>query len=303
MRVVFMGTPSYASEILKELINDKDIDLVALVTQPDKPVGRKQVLTAPDTKKYLIENEIDIEIYQPKTLKDENLYKKLVNFKVDFIVVAAYGQILPKSILDIAPCINLHASILPMYRGASPIQDAILNQEEFSGVTAMLMDEGLDTGNMLGFSFLKITDLNAIDLFEKLAKLAADLTIKVLKNYNSILPLKQLCVDKSYAKKIIKEDALLDLEDAISCEAKYRAFIFWPGVYLQSKLKIKKLSILEKDKSYEKGIILDITDDFITLSCKKGSLNITHLQPQSKKEMLAVDYIRGKRLKVGDQLS
>ncbi len=303
MRVVFMGTPSYATVILKELLRDKEIEVLSLVTQPDKPVGRKQILTPPDTKKYLKDEEIDLEIYQPKTLKSEDAYNYILNLKPDFIVVAAFGQILPQNILTVAPCINLHASILPKFRGASPIQDAILNQEEYSGVTAMLMDIGLDTGDILGYSYIKIDKLNASELFEKLSFLAAKLTVDTLKNFDKIAPIKQNSCDKTYAKKITKEDGLLDLEDAKKSEAKFRAFIFWPGVYLRDGLKLKELTLFEKEGEFKKAEILEILSDSIVLGCKVGSLRVYRVQPVSKKEMGVIDYIRGKRLNVGDNLS
>lgn len=303
MRVVFMGTPSYATVILKYLLKDDEIEVLSLITQPDKPVGRKQILTPPDTKKYLIKEDIDLEIYQPKTLKSEDAYNYIFNLKPDFIVVAAFGQILPKDILEISPCINLHASILPKFRGASPIQDAILHQEEYLGVTAMLMDIGLDTGEMLGFSYIKIDKLNARELFEKLSFIAAKLTLDTLKNFDKISPIKQHSCEATYAKKITKEDGLLDLEDAKKSEAKFRAFIFWPGVFLESGLKLKELLLFEKEGEFKKGEILEVLDDSIVVGCKVGSLRIYRVQPVSKKEMSVVDYIRGKRLGVGDNLS
>lgn len=298
-----MGTPSYATHILKALIADETAEVVGLVTQLDKPVGRKQILTPPDTKQYLLESERSIEIYQPTTLKSEEAYEKIVSFKPDFIVVAAYGQILPKRILEIAPCINLHASILPAYRGASPIQDAILKQERYSGVTAMWMDEGLDTGDILGFSYLDIQNLNAPELFEALSDLAADLTLKTLHNFPDIKPMRQQNSEASYAKKITKEDGLLDLMDAAATEAKFRAFIYWPGVFLESGLKLKALCISKPDGDFEPGKIIEIADTHIVLSCAKGLLQVTRIQPPSKKEMSVIDYIRGKRLNVGDTLS
>ncbi len=298
-----MGTPSYATEILKTLIHEQDMEVVGLVTQPDKPVGRKQILTPPDTKKYLLDHSIDMEVYQPITLKSEESIDKIKAFDADFIVVAAFGQILPKAILDIAPCINLHASILPAYRGASPIQDAIKNQEKYSGVTSMLMDVGLDTGDILGFSFLNIEKLNAIELFEQLSMHAAKLTIDTLKNFEQIQPIAQSGSEASYAKKISKEDGLLDLIDAKSCEAKFRAFIFWPGVFLKSGLKLKVLSVEDDNSPNSVGKILNIEDDSIVLGCNTGSLRVTRVQPPSKKEMSVIDYIRGKRLGVGDNLS
>ena len=298
-----MGTPSYATEILKVLVEDSDIEVVGLVTQMDKKVGRKQILTSPDTKRYLLENEIEIVIYQPETLKTEEAYEKIKSFDADFIVVAAYGQILPKSILDICPCINLHASILPKYRGASPIQDAILNQDKYSGVTAMLMDVGLDTGDILSLSYLNIEKLNAPELFEKLSFHASSLTIETLKNFDNLKPLVQNSSEATYSKKIKKEDGLLDMKDAKSCEAKFRSYIFWPGVYLQSSLKLKELSVYEYESQNSAGEILDISKDSIVLACEVGSLKLSRVQPTSKKEMSVIDYIRGKRLEVGDSLS
>ncbi len=302
MRIVFMGTPSYATTILKELLYTDPFQVVALITQMDKPVGRDKILTPPDTKKFLQSNSYDIDIFQPKTLKDEKSYKLIKDLKPDFIVVAAYGQILPRKILDIAPCINLHASILPKYRGASPIQSAILHQEKFSGVTAMLMDEGLDSGDMLGYSYINIKNLNAIELFDKLSHLAAKLTVKILKNFDNLIPIKQSNCDSSYAKKIKKDDGLLNLDDAKDIFAKYKAFIAWPGVFLKSGLKLKKIALHDIDSKNEKGEILKIDNDHIIVGCLKGSLKVYLVQAPSKKQLNVVEYIKGKRLKVGDTL-
>jgi len=302
IRVIFMGTPSYATTILKKLLADDEIEVVALFTQEDKPVGRKQILTPPDTKKYLLENAYDIPIFQPKRLKDKENEKIIKELRADFIVVAAYGQILPKSILDIAPCINLHASILPKYRGASPIQDAIKNGEKYSGVTAMLMDEGLDTGDILGLSFLEIAGLNAPSLFEKLSFLAADLTLDVIKKYDNLLPLKQNSSLATHCKKIKKEDGLVEFNDAKKLYLKYLAYFYWPNIFIKSGLKLKELELLENESENSEGEILKVNKDHILLGCKKGSIKVYKVQPPSKKEMSVVDYLRGKRLSVGDTL-
>ncbi len=302
MRVVFMGTPDYATTILDSLVLDKDIEVVALFTQPDKPVGRKQILTPPHIKNYLLEKSLDLPIYQPMSLKDETSYTIIKDLNPDFIVVAAYGQILPQNILDIAPCINLHASILPKYRGASPIQDAILNQEKYSGVCAMLMEEGLDSGDILGFSYLNIEGLTVIELFNKLAILASTLTIKTLKNFKNIQPIKQNACDKSYASKIKKEHGKVELLDAKDVDAKYRAFIAWPGIFLKSGLKLKEISLESEIGTNKEGEILEVGKDFALIGCKKGSIKIFMVQPPSKKMMSVVDYLRGKRLSVGDNI-
>ncbi len=151
-----MGTPKYARDILYRLIEDIDIDVSLVITQPDRPVGRKKELKPSEVKVLAKERKLDI--IQPETLKDKNIYNKILSLAPDFIIVAAFGQILPKDILDIAPCINLHASLLPKYRGASPVQESILNGDRYTGVTAMLMDEGLDSGDILSYRFLKIPD-------------------------------------------------------------------------------------------------------------------------------------------------
>ncbi len=303
MRVIFMGTPSYATEILKGLLKDSDIEVVCVITQPDKKAGRKMILTPPHVKSFLLENKIDIPILQPESLKDKEIQDRIRDFKPDFIVVAAYGQLLPKEVLNIAPCINLHASILPKYRGASPIQSAILNKEEFTGVTAMLMDEGLDTGDMLGFSYVKIGDMKAPELFEVLAKEASKLTPLILKDFDRIEPIKQIDALSSYAKKIEKKDGLVKFLDAEEIYIKYRAFYFWPGIFLESGLKLKEIEFLENESENNPGEILEIKEDGVVVGCRRGRLNILKVQPPSKKEMDIFSYLRGKRLKVGDTLS
>jgi len=302
-RIIFMGTPDYATIIFKELI-ENNYNIVALFSQPDKPVGRKQQLTPPHIKQYVLENNIDIEIYQPKSLKDENIVQEIKNLSPDMIIVAAYGQILPKSILDIAPCINLHASLLPKYRGASPIQQALLNGDKYSGVTAMYMEEGLDSGDILGLKYLKIEeDMVVSELFDKLSIAAAKLTIEVLEIFEQIEPKKQHDSLVSHCKKIDKKDGLVYFDDATKLYSKYKAYKSWPDIYLESKLKIKELFLYDSNSSNSAGIILEINKDNIIVGCQKGSVKITKVQPASKKEMNVVDYIRGKRLEVGDNLS
>ncbi len=303
MRIVFMGTPSYATRIFEGLLRDEDTEVVCVVTQPDKRTGRKMKLTPPHIKSYILKNSLDIPVLQPETLRDEKVVEEIKKFDPDFIVVAAYGQILPKEVLDITYCINLHASILPKYRGASPIQRAILNMDEFTGVTAMLMDEGLDTGDMLGFSYVKIGDMKDFELFELLSEEAEKLTPKILKNFGNIEPIKQLDALASYAKKIEKREGLIDFSDALSIYAKFRAFYSWPGIFLKSGLKIREMSVSDMESENKEGEILEILKESIIVGCKKGKIEIKKVQPPSKKEMDAVSYLRGKRLKVGDTLS
>ena len=303
-KVLFMGTPSYATEIFKKLLSS-NYEVIGLFTQPDKPVGRKQVLTPPDIKQFCIDNSINIPIFQPEKLRD-NLAAYLVikELKPDFIIVAAYGQILPKEILKLAPCINLHASLLPKYRGASPIQESLLNDDNFTGVTSMFMEEGLDSGDILALQYLKITPtMEVSEAFSKLSLIAADLTITTLDNFDRLNPIKQNESEVSFCKKIKKENGLVDFSDAKNLFLKYKAYSFWPGIFLESELKIKDVELLEETSQNQAGKILDICKDYIIVGCKKGSLKIKTLQAPSKKAINSVDFVRGQRVEIGDILA
>ena len=302
-KILFMGTPDYATTIFIELLKSK-YEIVGLFTQPDKPVGRKQILTPPHIKQYCIDENIELPIFQPLKLKNNQEAKEEIqNLKPDFILVAAYGQILPKDILDIAPCINLHASLLPNYRGASPIQESLLNDDSFTGVTSMLMEEGLDSGDILGFQYLKITrTMEVSEAFEKLSHIAAQLTITTLDNFENINAIKQNESLVTFCKKIKKDDGLVDFCDAKKLFLKYKAYSYWPGVFLSSELKLKDIELNEELSQNNEGEILEINKDFILIGCKKGSLKIKILQAPSKKAMSSVDFVRGQRLEVGNIL-
>lgn len=300
-RILFMGTPDYATTIFIELLQS-NYEIVGLFTQPDKPFGRKQILTAPHIKQYCLDSNLSIPIFQPLKLRgNTEATIQIQNLKPDFIIVAAYGQILPKEILDIAPCINLHASLLPKYRGASPIQESLLNDDNYTGVTSMLMEEGLDSGDILGFQYLKITSTMEVSLaFEELSKIAAKLTITTLDNFENIKPLKQNEAEVSFCKKIKKEDGLVDFSDAKKLILKYKAYSYWPGVFLSSELKIKDIELNEEVSINNPGEILEIKKDYILVACEKGSIKIKTLQSPSKKAINSVDFVRGQRLEVGN---
>ena len=302
-KILFMGTPDYATTIFKELMNS-EYEIVGLFTQPDKPVGRKQILTAPHIKQYCIDENINLPIFQPLKLRNnDEAVKQIKELNPDFIIVAAYGQILPKEILDIAPCINLHASLLPKYRGASPIQESLLNDDIYTGVTSMLMEEGLDSGDILGLQYLKITsNMEVSEAFEKLSFIAAKLTIITLDNFENINPMKQNEAEVSFCKKIKKEDGLVNFIDAKKLYLKYKAYSFWPGVFLESELKLKDIELNDEKSINNQGQILEINSDFIIVGCEKGSLKIKTLQAPSKKAMNAIDYIRGQRLEINSIL-
>ena len=296
-----MGTPDYAQRILQRVLDEEGINVVAVYTQPDKPVGRKKIMTPPVVK--VLAESHQIPVYQPNRLRDEDVVSELLEIKCDYIVVAAYGQILPRTILDHAPCINLHASILPKYRGASPIQQALLNDDKQTGVTAMLMEEGLDTGDILKIESMDIPkDMMVEELFDALTDIAALLTVDVLKNFSSYTPVMQSEAEVTHCKKIKKEDGLVNFDDAYLLYNKYRAFTPWPGIYLESGMKLKKVELVDKCAIGKAGRIVEIDKESILLSCAKGLLRIYSVQPKSKKEMSVLSYINGKRLTLEDTL-
>jgi len=302
-KIVFMGTPDYATIIFERLL-EKDYNIIALFTQPDKPVGRKQELTPPHIKKFILDNGLSLPIYQPNSLKEKATIDTIIELKPDIIIVAAYGQILPKAILDIAPCINLHASLLPKYRGASPIQQSILNGDKFSGVTAMMMDVGLDSGDILGLKYLEVKTTTVVsELFDQLSSLAADLTVETLNRFHNIIPKKQNLSLVSHCGKIKKTYGLVDFDCSNIFYKKFKAYKNWPDIYLESGIKIKECEVFNTDSVNISGIILEINIDSIIVGCTKGAIKITEVQPSSKKQMKVIDYIRGKRLNIGDYFS
>ncbi|GAX87806.1 methionyl-tRNA formyltransferase [Lebetimonas natsushimae] len=293
MKIVFMGSPDYAVKILDGLV--ENFEVVAVYTQPDKPVGRKKILTPTPVKKYVLEKGIPV--FTPTKLNVD----EIKNFNPDFIVVAAYGIILKKDVLEIAPCINLHASLLPKYRGASPIQSAILNGDKYTGVTSMLMDEGLDTGDILVWDYTEVDNKTSMDLFNELADIAAKQIVYTIKNFDNIKPLPQIDALSSYAPKIKKEDGFVDFISALIMDRKYRAFQPWPGIFCD-KFKINKMKLVDTDSTNIKGQIIDIDNEGVVVGCKKGMVKLIKIQVPGKKEIRAIDYINGKRLKIGDNI-
>ena len=291
-----MGTPEYADRILKRLLQEEWIKVIGVFTQPDKPVGRKKVITPPPTK--LTALKYNIPLFQPHKLRE--MADEVENLKPDFIVVGAYGQILSKEILKVAPAINLHTSILPKYRGASPIQQALLNGDKVTGVTAMLMNEGLDTGDILGISQIQIKDEWRLEeLYNQLTDMAGELIINILNKFNQLKPIQQRGVDASFSSKIAKRDGLVDFKDVDILINKFRAFTPWPSIYLESGLKLIDIEFYKRGL-FKKGEILTIEKDRITIGCGNGSIVIKRVQPQSKSQMDITSYINGKRLKIGD---
>jgi len=298
-KIVYMGTPSYAREILNTLIKAEDMDVSLVLTQPDRPVGRKKVLTPPSVK--VLAQEHDINVLQPNRLSDEGILEAIQNIEPDFIIVAAFGQILPRSILDIAPCINLHASLLPQYRGASPVQQSLLNGDEKTGVTSMLMEEGLDTGDILEIiEFLIPEDMRLHALMQQLTEDACELTLHTIRNFEDIRAEKQDESEATLCKKIKRSDGEIDFENALTIYNKYRAFEGWPGIFASNGTKFDALVLVESKSEHTKCEILSFEEESVLVGCSLGSLKIGSIQPASKKAISAKAYCVGRGMKVGD---
>jgi len=293
-RVIFMGTPDYAASILEALIAADDIEVVSVYTQPDKPVGRKAIMSAPIVK--TVAQNANIPVIQPIKLRDEAVVNTLLSIPCDMIIVAAYGQILPKEILEYVPCVNLHASILPHYRGASPIQQSLLNNDLESGVSAMWMDEGLDTGAVIKIKTLPIGEDEMVEsLYKRLTESAVELTLDIIRNWDRKSAMSQNDAQATNCKKILKSDGLIDFRDAREIYNRYRAFTPWPGIFIESGLKIKEMKLEEVMSHGEAGQIIHMDKEGIVVQCSRGSLRITRVQAPSKQETSVVDYLNGKR--------
>lgn len=298
MNIVFMGTPDFAVPSLKELINRYSV--TAVFTQPDKPKGRGKKLAFSQVKEVAVENNIPV--YQPIKLKDDDkMVKILKDMKPDFIIVVAFGQILTKEILDIPRygCINLHGSILPMYRGAAPINWAIIKGEKVSGNTTMLMDEGLDTGDMLLKDEVEITEnMTAGELYDILKSRGCSLLIETIEKMsnNKLVPEKQNG-ETFYAKMLNKELAKINWKDtAINIHNLIRGLNPWPIAYTNykgEKMKVYETRVLD-DKIYsEVGKILNVSKEGMKVSTLKGTLLIKKIQFANGKPLTIEQYING----------
>lgn len=299
--VVFMGTPDFAVPALRVLVENPDYDVKLVISQPDKPQGRHQELMPPPVKQLAL--QYDLEMYQPETLKGEEAYEKIAAIAPDFIVVSAYGKILPKRILDIPKygCVNLHGSLLPRYRGAAPIQWSVINGDKKTGVTTMLMDVGLDTGDILLVSETEIgEEETAGELFDRLAGLCPDLLIKTLKalEQGSVTPVKQDEEKATYVSMLSKEMAVIDWSDtAVNIHNKVRGMAPWPvakTTYNSKLLKIFACKVIDKNYTGEPGEVI-VKDDEIFVICGNNSvISITELQLEGSKRMKAADFLRGR---------
>ena len=297
MRIVFMGTPDFAVPCLQRLY-DIGNDVCAVFCQPDKPQGRKMVLTAPPVKEKA--QELGIPVYQPSTLKTDESFEELKQLAPDLIVVVAYGKLLPQRVLDLPKygCINIHASLLPALRGAAPIQWAVINGLDETGVTSMQMNAGLDTGDILLTSKVKIGENETSEeLWDRLSLLAPDVLEKTLAELNAgtLTPVKQDDSESTYAPLLSKEISVVDWNaDCGTVHNKIRGLYSWPCAVTNingKKIKLIK-SVKHPQLSGVPGQVID-SDGRLVIACKSGAVEILTLQAEGKKAMSASDYLRG----------
>lgn len=303
MRIVFMGTPDFAVASLDSLIKNPFLDVVAVYTQPDKYRGRKAQLTYSPVKVKAL--EFNIPVYTPVKIREQENIDQLREINPDIIVVAAFGQILPKEILELPKygCVNVHASLLPKYRGASPIQKVILDGEKETGVTIMQMAQGLDTGDMLARVKTKILPTDTGEsLHDRLAELSGPLLIRTLDAIEAgeVKPEPQDDKKSCYAGMIHKEDGLLDFtESAAALERMIRAYYPWPGAYTfvnGQQLNIIKAMILPGNSIKKPGTVTSVTPEGINIQTGDGILTVTELKLQGKKAMPVRDFLNGNKI-------
>ena len=306
MKIIFAGTPQFAVSALEALL-DKNHGIVAVLTQPDRPSGRGMQLVPSPVKQFALSNKLFV--MQPPTLKNPEVQQQLAEFNTDVMVVAAYGLILPLSVLQIPKygCLNIHASLLPRWRGAAPIQRAILAGDEETGITIMQMDEGLDTGKMLVKKSCQINTLDtAQTLHDKLAKLGAQAITEVLSEIKlaSLTGEVQAEAQATYAAKLNKLEAELDwTQNATQIRRAIRAFNPVPGAYSyinSTKIKIWQASDTE-DLKGEPGTITGMKKDGIQVACGKGTVNLQYLQRPNGKSLASFEFAKGFKLNIGDR--
>lgn len=303
MNILFMGTPDFASECLDALIKEK-MNVSAVFTQPDKKRDRGMKLSFSDVKKYALEKEIPV--YQPETFKNEAAKELIEKINPDLIVVVAYGKILPKYVLEYPKygCINVHGSLLPGYRGAAPIQRAVLNGEKVSGVTTMLMDEGMDTGDILLTEKVEIGENTTTgELFDILAKMGGELLVKTIRALESgkVTPVKQQHELATHAEKITSEECLVCFNDfSENVHNKIRGLSPFPGAFCYLDGKIIKLydSVVcdTKTEHDTAGKVLEAGKDGVEVACSKGSIVIRKFKPEGKGILTANDLVNGRKI-------
>ena len=308
MRVVFMGTSEFAVPALKGLISHK-FELIGVVTQPDRPSGRGKRLSPPPVKAVATKHAIPV--YQPEKVRKPDFVRTLRRLAPDVIVVAAFGQILPQTVLDIPPCgtVNLHPSLLPKYRGAAPIQWALINGETETGVTLMLLDAGEDTGDIISTDQVPIQDDDtAFTLTEQLAQLGANQLVRCLSNMPSGEPpsaVPQNDAEATHAPRLTKEIGQIDWnQPATAIHNLVRGTAIWPGAYTffreKLRLKIVRCQPLPQELSGQPGTLEIAERQKLLVATAEGTLQLLEIQPATKKSMEAHDFINGYQLQTGE---
>lgn len=302
MRILFMGTPDFAAASLNAMVN-AGFDVVGAVSQPDKPKGRGHKMIPTDVK--VAAEAANIPVYQPETLKNGELKPVLDELKPDVIVVAAYGKILPPYVIEYPKygCLNVHASLLPKYRGAAPIQRAIIDGEAVTGVTIMQMDNGLDTGDMLLKAETQIGEYESAEaLFDRLAALGGELLNKALKDIDNLTPQKQNEDAATYAPKISREDGEIDWSKSASEISKLICGMnSWPLAYTSYKGEALKIAeAIKYDASGKPGEIIELKkNEGLIVGCGEGALCVKIAQFAGSRKMNVEDYARGHEIEIG----
>lgn len=310
LKILFMGTPDFAESSLRALVENGQ-KIVGVFTQPDKQKGRGMKVQISDVKRYALEAGLDV--YQPETLKDGAVKELLCELDPDIIVVVAYGKILPRYVLDYPKygCINVHGSLLPEYRGASPIQSAVIDGKKVTGVTTMFMADGVDTGDMLLWREYEIDEnANTGTVFDDLASIGAELLLETLDGLEkgSITPTPQDESKATHAAKITKDDCAVSFnEKASTVHNKIRGLYPFPGAFCYHGGKMLKLcesrvytGVVEDG---EAGEVVALSKDGVLVRCTEGAVLLTRLKPEGKGEMSAVDLINGRKIALGDILT
>lgn len=308
VRAVFMGTPEFAVPSLRAMA-ELGVSIKAVYTQPDRPKGRGRTLSPPPVK--IAAQKLGIPVLQPGKLRDPQVVAELAGIAPDLVVVVAYGQILPKSVLEIPRfgCINVHASLLPRYRGASPINRALIEGESETGITTMLMDEGLDTGPMLLRKALSVGfEETAGDLQDRLAHLGADALARTLDLLcrEALRPEPQNDAESSYAPLLKKKDGLIDWnEPALRIHNRVRGLDPWPGAYSHwrgTPLKLFRTLPVADDRGGEAGLIASVDGEGLRVFCGDGALLVREVQLPGRKRLSVAEFVRGHRLVPGEFL-
>lgn len=309
MKVIFMGTPDFSTGVLESII-EAGHEVTAVVTQPDKPKGRGHEMQFPPVKEIALKHHL--QVLQPKKIRDPEVIAQLKEIPADLCVVVAFGQIIPKEILEMKKygCINVHASLLPAYRGAAPIQWAVVDGLKETGVTIMQMDTGLDTGDMLAKVVVPLDEKETGgSLFDKLSTAGAKLCVETMEliEAGKVVPQKQGETTTEYAKMITKDLGKIDFsKSAAEIERLIRGFNPWPSAYTRlggKTLKIWAADVLDEEYEGAFGEIIKVSKNEICVKTGKGTLAIRELQLEGKKRMDTAAFLRGFELKSGVLLS